>query len=232
MSIADKLTTIAENVEKVYQAGFDKGGEPIYYIGGFQYAWSSKEYPPNTDFVIHLKALGNMNAAFQNAINLRSVTLIVDSENNSVSSWSCFNGCKQLENIDLSRANCKFIAVANFVEGCKVLKSIYGALDFSEVTTSNLNLFRYAESLENIEFVPNTIGFSFEIWWGGKLSKASIISLINGLSDATSELTVTLAKKNIDREFETAEGLNDGSTSAEWQSLVATKQNWTISLRE
>lgn len=63
------------------------------------------------------------------------------------------------------------------------------------------------------------------------LSKASIESLIDVLSLSSTGLTVQILRSVIDREFATAEGANDGSTSDEWNSLVATKQpSWTISL--
>ena len=220
MSIADKLTTIAENVDKVYQAGFDKGMLPMYYVQSFQYGWSSREYPQNTEFVIHLQSLQGMNGGFQNSKNIRSVTFIIDNEYNSVTAWSCFSGCKQLEVLDLSRAKITFNAAASFFDGCHNLKSVYGALDFSDVTTSNFNLFRGLNSLEDITFVPNSIVFSTEIHWSENLTKASITSIINGLSTETSGLTVTLSKTAVDNAFE----------DAEWSELEATKPNWTISL--
>lgn len=62
------------------------------------------------------------------------------------------------------------------------------------------------------------------------LSKNSIISFINALSPTTSGLVATFRLNAVNKEFETSEGANDGSTSAEWTALVATKSNWTISL--
>lgn len=62
------------------------------------------------------------------------------------------------------------------------------------------------------------------------LSKASIESLINVLSSYATGLSCQILKRVIDREFATSEGANDGSSSAEWSALVATKSNWTISL--
>lgn len=75
----------------------------------------------------------------------------------------------------------------------------------------------------------NTTGYNFSDKVPN-LSKESIISLINVLSDGASGLTCTLAKSTIDREFATSEDANDGSSSVEWAALVATKPNWTISL--
>ena len=70
----------------------------------------------------------------------------------------------------------------------------------------------------------------FDVQWSTELSKESIISIINALSDTTTALTVTLSKTAVNNAFETAKGNADGSTSEEWAALIATKQNWTISL--
>lgn len=63
-----------------------------------------------------------------------------------------------------------------------------------------------------------------------KLSKESHISVVEHLSATASGLTVTLSKAAVNKAFETSNGANDGSTSTEWITLVASKSNWTISL--
>lgn len=69
-----------------------------------------------------------------------------------------------------------------------------------------------------------------DLRYSQKLSKASITSIINALSTTTTGLTVTLSKTAVDNAFATSEGLADGSNSEEWLALIATRQNWTISL--
>lgn len=64
-----------------------------------------------------------------------------------------------------------------------------------------------------------------------QLSKASIVSCIGVLSLDTTGKSVTFSEVAVNKAFETAEGANDGSTSDEWSSLVATKKPaWTIAL--
>ena len=70
----------------------------------------------------------------------------------------------------------------------------------------------------------------FDISPAIKLSKSSIISIINALSNSTSGLTVMFSLTAVNNAFETTEGAADGSTSDEWLALAATKPNWTISL--
>lgn len=53
-----------------------------------------------------------------------------------------------------------------------------------------------------------------------KLSKASITSIINALSTTKSGLTVTLSKTAVNNAF----------TTDEWNALIGTRTNWTISL--
>lgn len=95
------------------------------------------------------------------------------------------------------------------------------------------NCFGYCPVLENITFEGElaTNGLSFQ--HSHKLSKASITSVINVLSDSTSGLTVTLSKTAVDYAFGGYDGdvlEMEGSGTPEWNELVATKPNWTISL--
>lgn len=61
-------------------------------------------------------------------------------------------------------------------------------------------------------------GVNFQ--WSKSLSKASITSIVNALSSTTSGLTITLSKTAVDNAF----------TTEEWDALINTKTNWTISL--
>lgn len=84
-------------------------------------------------------------------------------------------------------------------------------------------MFAYSSTVVNVTF-EGVIGQNgFNMQWAHKLSKASITSIINALSTTTSGLTVTLSKTAVTSAF--------GSTTAdEWLNLIATKNNWTISL--
>jgi hypothetical protein len=62
------------------------------------------------------------------------------------------------------------------------------------------------------------------------MEKSHLTSVINALSTTTSGLTVALSLQAVNKAFETTENAKDGSNSAEWKTLVATKTNWTINL--
>lgn len=85
-------------------------------------------------------------------------------------------------------------------------------------------------------FVSGVIGSDFDIKNLTLISKDNIINVINCLSTKTSGLTVTLSAAAVNKAFETAEGLKDGTTSAEWIALAGNettdgiRPNWTISL--
>lgn len=111
---------------------------------------------------------------------------------------------------------------------CQYLKTIREII-ITEDTTINLAVFYNCNVLENLTFT-GVIGATFSLQWSTKLTKASITSIVNALSTTTSGLSVTLSKTAVNKAFKTSVGANDGSTSTEWTTLIATKSNWTISL--
>lgn len=62
------------------------------------------------------------------------------------------------------------------------------------------------------------------------LTKESIKSIFNALSTVTSGLTLSMRVRSVNQAFETSYKAMDGSTSSEWLNLIATRNNWTISL--
>lgn len=79
--------------------------------------------------------------------------------------------------------------------------------------------------------IEGTIGKSgITLGQSTKLSKASITSVLNALSTTSTGQSVTLSKTAVNKAFETSVEADNGSTSAEWLALVATRTNWTISL--
>lgn len=85
-------------------------------------------------------------------------------------------------------------------------------------------------ALQNIQ-VLGTIGNSgIDLAASSKLSHDSIASFVNALSKKGSGKSITFSQDSVNREFETQNGLCDGSTSEEWLNLIATRANWTVSL--
>ena len=212
MDIADKLVTIAENEQKVYNAGYQAHlkwfwdgmlnyGNPANYVGRFR-RWTNTEiYQPNHNIVHSLSAAESANSTFYEAF---------------------FTDLK-VDNV--------FSDVSNLFYFCYYCTSLVNArtLHVTE-KTSYSTPFGGCSKLEEIRF-NGTIGkngLSFKD--STKLSKDSHISTIEHLSATTSGLTVTFSRIAVNKAFETSSGANDGSTSTEWTTLVASKSNWTISL--
>ncbi len=249
MSIADKLTTIAENVPKVYEqgdaVGFGRGygvgyedgrrdgtnSVPIYHCGTLANTFLNVLFPvENFDFIMKVKKAVSVTGMFQSTANLktnlRSIKLIAEEKDTAVSFESfCFYR-HSVESVDLTEYTRKVKNASRMFYQCYILKSIYGALDFSECT----NTFQWlnaARALEDVEFVPNTINISISFLQSSKLTKASLESIINGLNGEVTEQTLTLSKTAVNNAF----GINvDDETTwtDEWMALRVSKSNWTF----
>ena len=119
--------------------------------------------------------------------------------------------------------------VSGIFSNASKLKTIR-KLIVDEATPFATNIFSECEALEDLT-IEGIIGQNnFKVSASTKLSRDSIVSIINALSATTSGLTVTLSNTAVNNAFETTEGAADGSSSAEWTALAATKSNWTITL--
>ena len=233
VDVADGTRTAeyAAKVDEVYEAGkksqydefwdaYQREGKRVsYQYGGFGgEGWTDETYKPkypvrpvyayqmytgcmmtevlNVDTSL-ANALGQLFYVCHNLIRVGVIsTVSVEPIADSLS--YAFARCEKLVTID------KIIVNENVV--------------FSTTTFYN------STSLENL-IIEGTIGQNgFNVQWSTKLSKASIISIINALSTTTSGLSVTLSKTAVNNAFD------GGSEGAEWLALRATKSNWTISL--
>lgn len=119
---------------------------------------------------------------------------------------------------------------AYLVSGCGSLHTI-GLLKLRDdglALNTTSSPFNACSKLANIA-VAGVIGYSLSFQWC-PLTAASITSIINALSDTVTGQTLTLNLTAVNTAFETSSGAADGSTSAEFAALVATKTNWTITM--
>lgn len=103
-------------------------------------------------------------------------------------------------------------------------------LKVTEKCTNFANPFYYQTAMTTIRFTDDSVIAASISFNHSPLTKESITNIINTLSLNVTGCTVTFKKSAVDTAFETAEGLGDGSTSAEWLALIATKPNWTVTL--
>ena len=113
---------------------------------------------------------------------------------------------------------------------CDVLNSVFSSSSIVSVEafilrddgSQTLNYANFASCTALVDLtIEGVVGSNnLQLHWSTKLSKASITSVINALSTSTSGLTVTFSKTAVNNAF----------TTEEWNALIATKSNWTISL--
>ena len=113
-----------------------------------------------------------------------------------------------------SSANCQ--ATFTYARALQTVEKLILKNDGSQALN---NAFTQCYELQNI-VVEGVIGQDVNLQHSTKLSKASITSIINALKSDASGKTLTLSQ--------TAK--NNAFTTDEWNTLVATKSNWTISL--
>lgn len=112
---------------------------------------------------------------------------------------------------------------------CGDLISIDAIVLKDDGSTTFNNTFVGCFKLEEIYSITGIIGNNIDLQYS-PLSHDTIARIISHLSDTATSKTLTLSKAAVNKAFETGASSNDGSTSPEWLALVATKQNWTISL--
>ena len=243
MSIAEKLTTIAENVQKVYEQGRKAQGQEFWdsyihsdYNTDYMFAgrgWKPSNFKPPARRIYPWSAQG----MFQAFADVTAVTESLD----LVEHLAKYNA-----ELDFSRC----VAMQNLFGGAKIGR--VGVIDIRKVTSSYYGIFaskylvtvdelkvdentKYsstflnATALENLT-ITGTIGQNgFSVAQSTLLSKPSIKSIINALSTTTSGLTVTLSKTAVNNAF----GINidDPTTWAEgteYYELRHSRDNWTI----
>lgn len=208
MSIADKLTEIAENVPKVFDAGKKEEHKEFWKLFQYEgrehdirykyYNWTKDMYKPIYDHVAKSSGASSM---FQNATTITDIQTNIDVSKGGACT-SIFAYCFTLETIPLLKV-CKANNLSNAFLRCEALKEV------------------------NIE---GEIGSAIDLQSSKLLSKTSITSFINALSTTASGLSITFSSIAVNKAFETSENSNDGSASTEWANLIATKSNWTIAL--
>ncbi len=237
MTIAEKLTTIAENQQKVYEAGakseYDKFWDELQENGNredYRYffaslAWNDITFRPKYDMK-PLFAEGMFWGC--HVTDLRS---ILEQRGITID----FSECMWFKNMLAFTSTITHMPTIN-VSSAGWCDSIFdGASRLKSASFVGIqkylswdSAFYNCTSLTDITFegeIGNHINIRFS-----PLKKASIISLINALSTTVTNKSVNLNKIIVNSAFKTEEGLADGSTSQEWLDLIETKPNWTISL--
>jgi hypothetical protein len=231
MTSAEKLQLIAENEQRVYDAGYQSGYDVGYEDGEADGYRNGNEEAYNEFWDVFQNNGGTANYYVAFAYNK-----FTDANYNPKYPIKCSNGTTPGQQMFYGSRNITDTKVAiyannNNINGafsnCTSLKTI--RLLSVHATTEFPSTFVECTALENI-VIEGTIGKDIAFNYSKKLTHDSIVSIMTALSTTTSAYTVRFAKSAVNKAFETSEGANDGSTSAEWLALANTRTNWTISL--
>lgn len=245
MNIAEKLTTIAQNEQLVADANaeleealyskseggksyydafwdaFQQNGNRVEYQDAFaRRGWNATTFKPK--YNMQPTTAERMFYRFDEGSNGPSIDLAARLDECGVtldfSKATSFSYCFQ-------NAQIKRIGVVD-VTGCPSLTAIFintywlntiDKLIIAEHNTFDSNSFNNS-AISNLT-VEGVIGSTINFQWS-PLTKASMTSVINALSSSTSGKTATFKKTAKEAAF----------TASEWDALISTKPNWTISL--
>lgn len=204
---ADKLITIAENEQKVFDAGKQAGesigkqaewdkfwdayqnyGERRDYNYAFYSGWNDDCYNPKYPINLHT--------------NINYTTYVY--------SYSAITDTK-VEIISPKGTHMTFYNARNL--------RIIRKFTVTEESSIANNTFNGCGALEELT-LSGTLASAINLSYCPKLNKASIESVFSCMSDTTTGLTATFST--------TAK--NNAFTTEEWDALVASKPNWTIAL--
>ena len=249
ITIEEKLITIAENAPKVYEAGkkaeYDAFWDAFQDYGNrtdYKYAFANSVWDEDLFSSIKYKDIrctsiegifwdANIPVDLPEYLAKNGITLTL--VNCAVYSMTrTFRSSKftRIGVIDVTSAVSGYCQFSETFQSCTALKTIDKIVLNNGTDTWYSTAFSGCQALENL-IIEGVIGNNgFNVQWSTKLSHDSIVSIINALSTTTTGLAITLSKTAVNNAFETSEGAEDGSSSAEWVALKNTKTNWTINL--
>ena len=219
MSIAEKLTTIAENQKRVYDAGFTAGqAEGGSVQDNARYASSIRfhntAFPEGYEMLLKLNDPDNL-PQFRGATGIRKVTIDVHTDKSYDASNFLYNNTTIEELVFPD--GIQFSSLGYFATNCKALKRVVGRVNMTGITTSSI--YNGCSALEEVYFMPNTIGVNFDIKHSALLIDASVQSIIDGLADLSGTEPQTLFLNN---------AIGAKLTDAQRETIAG--KNWILSL--
>lgn len=227
MSIAEKLTTIAENQQKVYDAGYAAGqaggggGEDLFaYAASLNNMFEAVTFPESYELTVNAPALKNgVDRIISYAKNIKKFTLKGNTANNALSCQYAFRGGNMLEVIDftgLGDGGLKPTYLNGAFSANPKLVSILGELDFSAAVNVNAP-FETCTALVDVRFKAGTLSKSLNMVYSKSLSDESIQSILDGLADLSGATAQTLTLH-----------ATAGGKLTDAQKTAAAAKNWTL----
>ena len=243
MTVAEQIARAKNDYDEVYAAGKKAQYDDFwdkYQINGTQHdykmmfagrGWTNETFKPKYDIV----PTTNATSMFQECSIKGSLKEILDELGISlrgvlvgVSNMFVNTSFTELPELDFSRINYPASTFLN-MQKLHTLSIILPTVQKVNWNTT----FNACPELVNLSLkgkIYERNGYAINLSWSKKLSKASIINLIDCLDESVVDQYITISLTAVNNAFETSAGAADGSTSAEWNALIATRSNWTINL--
>lgn len=222
MSVADKLQTIAENQQRVFEAGYDKGvydsyvwdaiaGNPEFRLDKFRTPEVVIDLPNLTT----VRYFSGLTANYANT-TLKHLTINCPNQVTQAFSFVCGNLDNCITHLTL---NIDFSLVANFnsnLHNLEAVEIIDGTpLNWSSATSGTSGNFTRCFKLREVRFAPNSLPLQMNFGDCSELSDDSINSIINGLMQLENTQTVKFHK-------------TVGEKLTEEQKSIIANKGWTL----
>lgn len=224
MSIAEKLTTIAENEQRVFEAGktaeYDRfwngyqgnNGTRRNYANAFRgWGWTDETYKPKYKVI----ATGSLETAYRESRITKLENIDTSGATNFNTAFYNMPNLLTIDKVDFSSAT----NTTNTFAHSKKLHTI-GELVSSETTVWHTGVFQNCTAIKNLNITGTIAGTSVNFWLP-TLTHDSLMSIINALKDYvaigdTAKHTCSISPTNLNK-------LTDA------EKAIATQKGWTLS---
>lgn len=230
MPIADEVYNQGFNAGKqaywdVMWDGIQNGGARVDYSNAFGKYWNAENFKPKYNMTPTSGA--QMFNRFGGEVNTdappvdlagileRAGVRLDTSQIPNFANFFYYSSVGHVPEISVISSKSKLIGIFGF---CKKLVKIDKLILKNDGTDIFDSAFLQTVALTDIE-IEGVIGNSIDLSYS-PLNRASIESVMNALSHTTTEQSISFNKNAVNAVF----------TTDEWNALVATKSNWTITL--
>ena len=180
------IDTYAEKIGQISGGGIDY----LYYAEDMTDTFNGTSFDIDTIALIFKNTPKTFARTFYGS-NIKTVKITTENNIRSTSFNQIARSNANLEVLDLTDFNSPINNIQYAFLGCSNLKSIYGDLDLSECTATNIWL-NSATLLKDISFVKASIKISLSFEWCPLLTTDSVESIFNGLALVDTAQTLTL----------------------------------------
>lgn len=214
--------------------------DPLQYVTQGNRLFYRAVFPEGYELSLDLpNCPNNISEMFRIASGLKKLTVKIPTDKAYNASYFIYDTLTQystLEELNLPNG-IKVSNFSGFAMRNSYLKTVTGSIDLSE-STSNDACFDYCPELGEVRFVGDSIKKSISFAQSTKLSRASIDSILDGLSEIGDGRTLTLSETAVDNAYKIVGGYAGdgadvpGTENPEWYDTIGyfTGVGWTITL--